>query len=388
MRNLFFIAIAVFMLSGVAQAEKLVVTVFTMHTPPGETNAERQEFAEGSALPRVPTGEETGDDGTTPNQANQTLVAVEIQLDDGNPTTNTNEVTVNLICGTTTADSKKAIASGPSKDDTTDTTGTAVLRFHIKQAYGEAGDSCRFEASVDDTNVSDVTFPFVLGCLEAPCLAARGGAITAGTPFTLENLSYEVPPDNPPNDYVDPNKLAFGEVRLNNCTAANDPELFIETGTGIERAYPVITGSTASHGVASFRIDGGGWGVVNNLFFIGSGAGCAFTAYREAIIGGNNFTTSCNLNLASTAAVTISSNKIMVALGAKPSNADNAVTVYVSANGGYAWNAWVDGNIAAAWGTTAQDSGIAANSDNTKNRALVKVTHTDGSVCWNVINGK
>ena len=303
--------------------------------------------------------------------------------DDSKDDSKSDAVTVKVVCGTKEEQKppSNATQGGATFSD------WVIPASDAANSWGTTGDLCEFRASatVGDTALT-AKFPFVLGC-DVPCLTARGGLIKSGQPFVLDNLDYDEPPNPRPNDYVDPNKLAFGEIRLENCTADSDPELFIATDSEVRRAYPVVTGSTEMHVVDRLREEnGGGWGKVENMFFIGDGAGCNFTAYREAIIGGNNFTGNCSLNVAATAAVTSSNDKIHVKLDTKPTDAKDVVSVYVTANGGFTWQAWAHSD-AAAWGTTAQDSGIAANSDNTKNRVLVKVEHTDGSVCWNAING-
>ncbi len=388
MRTLLFSVLLMLFSSGVARATdtyKLEITVFKMVT----ANT-RAEFAPGSSL-FLPTARNT----------NTVLVAAQIMVmvsgeSTWQATQRDDRIKAKLVCGTTTKTQNEKSAEANEDPSTDSPTGTAVFEFTIDSNLAEVGDRCRFEAetSIDatDDNMDNgvavtASFPFVVGCSAAPCLTARGGVIKEGQPFTLDNIIYE--PDDgdsatPPPD----NRLDFGELRLENCTAGSDPELFIATDTALQRAYPVLVGTTVAHPVAALRHeDGADWGTVANLFFIGSGAGCSFTFYRAAIIGGHDFTASCPLRLADTAAVTASNGKVMVNLGVKPSNASDTVTVFTSANGGYTWHAWGDTRNAAVWGTKAQDSGIAAGDDNTKNRALVKITHTDGSVCWHVING-
>ena len=379
MRTLFFIAIAVFMLSSVAQAANYLQIQVGL-----EQDAADKPFESGSSLPLSMGSDQRTvnvtvsimDDNSTPNDKTDDTVSAA-----------TDSVKLEVFCGADTsakANQSKAAASGVAAF-----AGWVMPASDASDTYGTTGDLCKFKASATVSSTAlTAEFPFVLGCPEAHCMSVRGGVIKSGQLFTLDNLNCDEPGQNDTGVECAPpeNKLTFGDVRVENCTAGSDPELFIATNSGIERAYPVITGSTANHPTAKLRSGtDGGWGKVDNMFFIGSGAGCNFTFHREAIIGGNNFTTSCSLNLASDAAVTASNNKIMLALGTKPTGAANEPTVYVSANGGYTWQTW--GGSPTAWGTTAQDSSIAANSDNTKNRALVKVTHTDGSVCWNVVNG-
>ena len=296
--------------------------------------------------------------------------------------------TVKVFCSSSTTAKQTKTQTTPDTDTTYNYTFADWLipASDADAAFGVTGDLCRFEATATvDSNELTASFPFVLGCPEAPCLTVRGGAIKAGQPFSLDNLSYS-------NDDNANNELELAEIRLDSCTASNDPELFIYTAAttdiaaALQRAYPVAVGSTKTHDITKLRTeDGGSFGVINNLFFIGSGAGCNFTAYREAIIGGSNFASSCTLNLASTAAVSIKSGskpKIMVKLGAKPTNANDSPEVYVSGNSGHTWKAW-NNTSAAAWGDTAQDSGASSSADNTRNRALVKISDT----CWQVING-
>lgn len=372
MYKLFFVALAAFIVSSMAQAGLEIEIRRPGAKPIDKTNQPQDEDSDAENYP----GYLYYRGSSIPLSYGDMQSKVNVIVKSDTAVT----PTVKVFCGADTTAKKTKTATEAATSSTFPD--WVIPASDDDEAFGVTGNLCKFEATATaDGNTLTTSFPFVLGCPETPCFTARGGVIKSGQPFMLDNFSINT-------DDGSVNKLEFAEIRLDSCTASSDPELFVISENGLQRAYPVLVGSTTKHNIKGLFEDGGGWGTVENMFFIGDGAGCNFTVYREAIIGGSNFTSSCALNLASTAAVSIQSGnepKIMVKLGAKPTGAKDSPAVYVSGNGGHTWK---KADAAVTWSDTAQNSEVRSSADNSRNRALVKITAAaDNSVCWQMIKG-
>lgn len=395
MRNFFSATIALLITCNFTFAATATAATLSINKVDKASNDEGRQDAFGEDAPNH--GYEKGSSLFRSNDKPEAAVDIDVQV---KPKAENVKVTLQTVCG----DSEKT-----TSEEDTNAEGKVTFNVEIKEDFGASGDLCRFVASaaVADKNAE---FPFMLGCLDTPCMSARGGGLTVGRPFVIDNAPFawkdkdgNPKTSDPLTHDISSTPLQFTEVSLEDCTASQEPELFAfekdnnNRTASMKRVYPAISGSKGDHLIRFLRIeDGGKWGKIDGLFYSGDVTGCSnLTIFRESVVGSNNITPNCPLQLNASAAVTTNAkNNIQVKLGPRPANVtENVATeIFVSSSAG---NTWVKAlepmeggqTVAFKWGDANNDVNRAAASDNTRNRALVKLTGTDGATCWHMLKG-
>lgn len=248
-------------------------------------------------------------------------------------------------------------------------------------------DTCTATAS--STGMTSDTYNFTVGFRRVGSTppARVSSSIVAGKSFNIEGLTVW-------NDHV-----PFYDLLLRECTASSDPWVFWfdESNSELNRVYPTPTDLDLAIDIVDIDGDASdnrcmGWydGALKNLFTIGSNYdSCQLKLVKENVTGGNSFALEGAPVLASTVAVTRSSNgNVMVNTGAKPSEPTgivDTIVVYVSTNAGFSWT---KSTAITSWTTNATNSGVSTtNSDNTRNMAMIKITDNTSS-WWRLVRGQ